>query len=379
MAGADGDGFAMTTSQRTVLTLNVGSSSLKFAVFAQSGQDVLALREGSMQQDDDRHWIEPEPGDDSALAIRFSQPRNGSRLRTLLDWISAQQLPMPAAIGHRVVHGGVALRDNIRIDARVVEQLEDACVFAPLHVPPALTLIREALALQPDWSQVACLDTAFHRTLPALARVLPLPAKIRDEGVERFGFHGLSCESIVRQLDQQLPPRLVIAHLGSGASVTAVAGGRSIDTSMGLTPTGGVIMATRPGDLDPGVLLYLLRAHRYNAQTLEELLDHHAGLLGLSDLSGDVRQLQRIAEQQPEARLALQQFVQSVAKQIAAMTITLGGLDLLVFTGGIGEHNAAIRAAICAKLSPLLPQLVARSLPTQENACIARHTLRLTD
>jgi acetate kinase len=368
---------SMTPPQRTVLALNVGSSSLKFAVFGQSGQDVLPLREGSLRQDGDLHWIEPEDGDDSELAISFSRPRDGSRLATLLDWISAQQLPAPAAIGHRVVHGGVTLREHARVDAKVLQQLEDACVFAPLHVPPALALIREAMAVQPQLPNVACLDTAFHRTLPALARVLPLPAKIRDEGVERFGFHGLSCESIVHQLERPLPSRLVIAHLGSGASVSALADGRSIDTSMGLTPTGGVIMATRPGDLDPGVLLYLLRAHRYNAQTLEELLDRHAGLLGISGLSGDIRQLQRVAEQQPEARLALEQFVQSVAKQVAAMTVALGGLDLLVFTGGIGEHNAPIRAAICAKLKPLLPQLAVRTIPTQENACIARHTLRL--
>ncbi|MET0331211.1 MAG: acetate kinase [Dyella sp.] len=369
----------MTAPQRTVLALNVGSSSVKFAVFAQSGQNVLPLREGSLRQEGDHHWIEAKQGDDDDLSSRFSRPRDGSRLETLLDWINAQQLPAPIAIGHRVVHGGVALREHIRIDADVLQQLENACVFAPLHVPPALTLIREAMATRPHLPHVACLDTTFHRTLPALARVLPLPANIRDEGVERFGFHGLSCESIVRQLDQQLPARLVIAHLGSGASVSAVADGRSIDTSMGLTPTGGVVMATRPGDLDPGVLLYLLRAHRYNAQTLEELLDRHAGLLGISGLSGDVRQLQDVAEQHPDARLALQQFVQSVAKQIAAMTIALGGLDLLVFTGGIGEHNAAIREAICAKLKPVLPQLLARTLPTQENACIARHTLRLAD
>jgi acetate kinase len=376
---APGGAALMMAPQRTVLALNVGSSSLKFAVFAQSGQDVLPLREGSLRQDGELHWIEPERGDDSELAMDFSRPRGGSRLNTLLDWISAQQLPASVAIGHRVVHGGVALREHARVDATVLQQLDAACVFAPLHVPPALALIREALAVKPQLPNVACLDTAFHRTLPALARVLPLPSNIRDEGVERFGFHGLSCESIVRQLDQQLPARLVIAHLGSGASVSALADGRSIDTSMGLTPTGGVIMATRPGDLDPGVLLYLLRAHRYDAQTLEDLLDRHAGLLGISGLSGDVRQLQRVAELQPQARLALEQFVQSVAKQIAAMTIALGGLDLLVFTGGIGEHNAAIREAICAKLTPVLPSLIARTLPTQENACIARHTLRLAD
>lgn len=369
----------MTMQRRTVLALNVGSSSLKFGVFAQSGQDVLPLHEGSLRQDGDLHWIEAERGDDSGLADQFSRPRKGSRLSTLLDWIRAKQLPAPAAIGHRVVHGGAALREHARIDASVLRHLDDACVFAPLHVPPALALIREAMAECPRLPQVACLDTAFHRTLPALARVLPLPAKIRDEGVERFGFHGLSCESIVRQLDQQLPPRLVIAHLGSGASVSAVSDGRSIDTSMGLTPTGGVIMATRPGDLDPGILLYLLRAHAYSAQTLEDLLDRHAGLLGISGHSGDIRRLQQVAEQQPEARLALEQFVQSVAKQIAAMTIALGGLDLLVFTGGIGEHNTPIRDAICAKLKPMLPQLAVRAMPTQENACIARHALRLAD
>ena len=187
---------------------------------------------------------------------------------------------------------------------------------------------------------MACFDTTFHAELPEVARVLPISRELQSEGIQRYGFHGLSCKSIVHQLANDLPDRLIIAHLGNGASVTAVKGGKSIDTSMGLTPTGGVIMGTRSGDLDPGVLVYLMREKKFDAAMLEELVDHRSGLLGISGVGSDMRRLHEAASSNADARLAIQMFCYSVRKQVAAMIAALDGIDLLVFTGGIGENDA---------------------------------------
>ena len=194
-------------------------------------------------------------------------------------------------------------------------------------------------------------DTQFHANLPDVARVLPIARKLQTEGIQPYGFHGLSLESIVRQLGPDLPERLVIAHLGNGASITAVRGGQSIDPSMGLTPSGGVIMGTRSGDLDPGVLMYLLREKKFDAARLEALVDHRSGLLGISGISSDMRRLHEAAASNPNARLAIAMFCASVRKQIAAMITVLDGVDMLVFTGGIGENDALVRAEICNGLS----------------------------
>ncbi len=198
---------------------------------------------------------------------------------------------------------------------------------------------------------MACLDTAFHAGLPEVARVLPIPREWQSAGIQRYGFHGLSCESILHQLGLDLPDRVIIAHLGNGASVTAVKGGGSIDTSMGLTPTGGVIMGTRSGDLDPGVLVYLMREKKLDAALLEELVDHRCGLLGISGVSSDMRRLHEAASSNPDARLAVQMFCYSVRKQMAGMIAALDGVDLIVFTGGIGENDPEVRAVICDGLS----------------------------
>ena len=244
--------------------------------------------------------------------------------------------------------------------------------------------------------QAACFDTTFHAELPAVARVLPIAKELQSEGIQRYGFHGLSCESIVHQLANDLPNRLVIAHLGNGASVTAVKAGKSIDTSMGLTPTGGVIMGTRSGDLDPGVLVYLMREKKFDAAMLEELVDHRSGLLGISGIGSDMRRLHEAASSNADARLAIAMFCYSVRKQVAAMIAALGGVDLLVFTGGIGENDVEARAAICGGLSWLgvsldparnrsvenpISELASRCavhvLPSQEDEQIARHTWAL--
>ena len=232
-----------------------------------------------------------------------------------------------------------------------MQQLESAAAFAPLHTPSALSVIRFAQEHFPGLPQVACFDTTFHAEMPDVARVLPIPRDLQSQGIQRYGFHGLSCESIVHQLGTFLPERLIIAHLGNGASVTAVKGGKSIDTSMGLTPTGGVMMGTRSGDLDPGVLVYLMREQKFDAAMLEDLIDHRSGLVGISGIGSDMRRLHDAASSNPDARLAIEMFCYSVRKQIAAMMAVLGGVDLIVFTGGIGENDGEVRASICAGLS----------------------------
>jgi acetate kinase len=261
------------------------------------------------------------------------------------------KMPEPAAIGHRIVHGGPKLRQHCLIDDAVLVQLEAATAFAPLHIPSALSVIRFAQRHFPGLPQAACFDTTFHAELPDVARVLPISKELLSEGIQRYGFHGLSCESIVRQLGNGLPNRLVIAHLGNGASVTAVKDGKSIDTSMGLTPTGGVLMGTRSGDLDPGILVYLMREKKFDAAMIEQLVDHRSGLLGISGVGSDMRRLHEAASSNADARLAIAMFCYSVRKQVAAMIAALGGVDLLVFTGGIGENDVEARVEICSGLS----------------------------
>ena len=344
-----------------VLALNVGSSSLKFGLFMAGPGDSRVLFSGA----------EEMAGEPQAAVARIAER------------IAARGLPMPAAVGHRIVHGGPQCRQHTLIDAAVMQQLQAATAFAPLHLPPALALVRAAQARFPGIAQVACLDTAFHSGMPTVARTLPIPRELRALGIERYGFHGLSGESILRQLGNDLPPRLVIAHLGHGASVTAVAHGASVDTSMGLTPSGGVIMSTRCGDIDPGVLAYVVREHAYHAAQLEALIDQRSGMLGISGLSGDLRELNAAAASTSgsanDARLAITMFCSSVRKQIAAMAVVLGGVDLLVFTGGIGENDASTRGLIWKGLEVLgIQKPMTRVFPAQEEEQIAWLTSQLT-
>jgi acetate kinase len=259
-------------------------------------------------------------------------------------------LAAPQVIGHRIAHGGPKLLRHCYIDDAVIADLEDAAQFAPLHVPAALSGIRRAMNHFGDVPQIACFDTAFHADLADVARVLPIARDLETRGLRRYGFHGLSCESILHQLGSVVPSRTIIAHLGSGASITAVRNGASADTSMGLTPAGGVVMGTRSGDLDPGVLVYLLRQKKLDAEELEREINNRAGLFAISRLSSDMRVLRKAAETNADARLAIAAFCHSVRKEIAAMAAVLGGVDLLVFTGGIGENDSQSRFEICAGL-----------------------------
>jgi acetate kinase len=387
-----------TEPDLTILALNSGSSSLKFGLFRVGSARTETLFSGEAESIGEKKgkFHAQDSRGNALLSETVAIPGPREAITRIGSLLADTKMPVPAAVGHRIVHGGPKLRQHCLIDDAVLQQLEAAAAFAPLHTPAALSVIRFAQEHFPRLPQAACFDTAFHAGLPEVARVLPIPKELQLRGIQRYGFHGLSCESIVHQLADGLPERLIIAHLGNGASVTAVKDGRSIDTSMGLTPTGGVIMGTRSGDLDPGVLVYLLREMKLDAARLEDLVDHRSGLLGVSGVASDMRRLHQAASVNADARLALEMFCYSVRKQLAAMIAALDGVDLLVFTGGIGENDPGARAVICRGLSWIgvsLDEARNRSadnpisdpasrcevlvLGSQEDEQIARHTSAL--
>lgn len=336
-----------------VLTFNSGSSSLKMALYKFHDGKIDRLVWGEAEEiggETGRLWVRGNPH----VAIEESRSfgDTGNAAEFLIQSIFKGSLPVPQAIGHRIVHGGPRLRKHQRITPEVLDQLAQATKFAPLHVPAALHVIQSAKAAFADIPQVACFDTAFHSTLPEHAARLPFTRDLWDQGIRKYGFHGLVCESVVRTLGNELLPRTVVAHLGNGCSLTALQNGKSIETTMGLTPTGGVIMGTRPGDLDPGVILNLLGSG-YTQERLDSLLNHHSGLLGVSGASSDMRRLLELRESAPDARLAIQMFCYVIRKNIGSHAAALGGIDMLVFSGGIGEHAGAVRAEICAGLKHL--------------------------
>ncbi|MDB5394359.1 MAG: acetate kinase [Rhodospirillales bacterium] len=381
-----------------ILALNTGSSSLKFGLYSVTTSKIERLFTGEAEAigNDKPSFNARDSHGNVLLAEREAISSYEQVITRIVSVLSHFKMPPPAIIGHRIVHGGPTLRQHCLIDGEVLDRLESAIAFAPLHTPPALSVIRLAKQRFPGLPHAACFDTAFHSGLPEIARTLPLPKELRSEGIQRYGFHGLSYESIVDQLGDDTPDRLVIAHLGNGASITAVKNGKSIDTSMGLTPTGGVIMGTRSGDLDPGILIYLMREKGLDALALEELVDRRSGLAGISGLGSDMRNLHQASSLNEDARLAIEMFCYSVRKQLAAMIAALEGIDMLVFTGGIGENDAAVRAEICDSLSwsgvvldPVRNRTASnpindstsrcsiRVLPSQEDEQIARHSQAL--
>lgn len=380
---------AVTAHAGPILAINSGSSSLKFGLYRDAGADSdpeLLLAGGATGIGHSNGNLQIQ---DAAGAIQQDEPyqldSQGKALREILDAIRRFAHAEPAAIGHRVVHGGPHLRDHQPVTESLIKTLQAAVHFAPLHIPAAVALIRETAKLLPNVPQFACFDTAFHRTMPESSRHYALPQRLYDLGVERYGFHGLSYESILCRLGDDAPARLVCAHLGSGASLAAIHRGRSIDTSMGMTPVGGIPMATRSGDFDPGILLFLMRTEQLSADQLESLLNKDSGLGALSGGESDMRLLEQCAQKgDPRAKLAIEVFAQAIRKQIGAYAAELGGLDLLVFTGGIGEHSASLRNRVCAGLDFLgitsgdpaqCPKV--KVLPAQEELQIARITSRL--
>ena len=338
-----------------LLVLNGGSSSIKFSLFVANGDDY----EPSLLLDGELSGMgTPE----TTLAIVQGKQAQKQRavqgadtlagtISAVLDAIRSADAGEIGAVGYRVVHPGAEIRDHVRITNEILKKLEAAASFAPLHDPEAIEIIRETMRRMPDVPHFACFDTVFHQTMPEEAFTYAIPTKYREWGVKRYGFHGLSCESVVRQMQTlgPLPRRMVIAHLGSGCSVTAVVDGESVDTTMGLTPTGGVVMGTRPGDLDPGLMLYLLRQERGGdaANALERLLNHNAGMVALTGLPNDMKAVRKAAADGSEAAmLALKVFTRSVRKAIGGFAWLMGGLDAIVFTGGIGEHDAKTRIEV---------------------------------
>ncbi len=378
-----------------VLCLNGGSSSLKFAVFAASddGEERLADGEINAIGDGQARAFLRKGGERTERSVAGSAP--GEALAVAFALLDEARLPAPTLAGHRVVHGGSRHVAPEPLTPSLLASLRDLIPLAPLHLPSAIAAIEAVAARAPGLPQVACFDTAFHSTLPEAAWRLPLPDRFVDAGVRRYGFHGLSYEYVMSVLGGAAPRRLVIAHLGNGASLVAVRDGRAIDTTMGLTPTGGVPMGTRTGDLDPGVLLYLGRTMGLSVDELQRIVNYESGLLAIAGTS-DMKALVARSAFDARAHLAVEIFAYAVRKAIASMAAALCGVDLVVFTGGIGEHSPAVRAEACRGLEVLGLTLdrvenersadvisakdsrcAVRVIATDEDRIVARHTRRV--
>ena len=389
-------------SDPLILVINAGSSSLKLAAFAGDRVTLRAAVERTNQiVGECQYWI---VGQDEQEIHRGTLPTVGrsTLLQVVLDTLD-KQLPGQhvAAVGHRVVHGGGRFTTPVRVTSEVLSELDSLVPLAPWHQPHNLTEIRTVASLLPGVPQVVCFDTAFHSTMPKHERMLGLPRAYFDNGVLRYGFHGLSYESVAGRLPgidaRAASGRTVVCHLGSGASLCALLAGTSIATTMSFTPLDGLLMGTRAGAMDPGVILYLLRNEQMTPDQVERLLDRESGLLGVSGISSDVRDL--LASPVPEAAEAVELFCYRVAREIGAMVAALEGLDAIVFTGGIGENSPEVRDKICHRLGWLGAQLNPTAnragntvlsndgsrvsilrVPADEEAVIARHTARaITD
>lgn len=392
-------------SVTTILTLNAGSSSIKFAAYRAIADEVpnlallqqgqlaevgsaprLLVRDASGSALVDQHFTAAEIPDIPAAEVVIN------------DWIVRRVGAAPDAIGHRVVHGGSRFTASVRVDAGVFDQLLALTPLAPLHQPYNLELIRMLLRRWPQIPQFACFDTAFHHGHRAEVDLYALPQALIRDGIRRYGFHGLSYEYIASRLAEIDPAlhrgRLVVAHLGNGASLCALKGGRSVDSTMGFSALEGLVMGTRPGNLDPGVILYLMQQRGMDVAQINHLLYHECGLKGLSGTTGDMREL--LAQGTPAARLAVDVFVHRIAQGVAAMATSMSGIDGLVFTAGIGEHAAAVRAAVVARLGLFGAEIdesanathqsdiggrgsriALRVVPTDEERMIARHVVQL--
>ena len=385
-----------------ILTINTGSSSLKGALYRLDAAEelVLAMSVERIGKSGSRLQIRDVSG--SILLDRTEDaPDHAVALRAVLTWMRhAGYAGQVAAVGHRVVHGGRSYREPEVVTPRLISTLRKLIPIDPNHLPQALSALETTRTTFPDSLQVACFDTAFHRTMPRVAQIYALPRWCEELGIMRYGFHGLSYEYIMSELHRIDPPaasgRIVIAHLGNGASMAAVSGGRGIDTTMGFTPTAGLVMGTRPGDIDPVIPLYLMDSQHMTPADVGTMLNAQSGLLGMSETSSDMHDLLSIEENDPRAAEAIALFCYTATKTIGGLAAALGGLDTLIFTGGIGEHAASIRERICAGLGFLGIEIEAtrneeaapivsshsspvtiRVMKTNEDLMIARHTLHV--
>jgi acetate kinase len=386
-----------------ILVVNAGSSSVKFQIFAlAAGGDPQRLIKGQIDGIGTQPRLRAATRDGSALVDRQYGPGEiadvPAAIAAAADWLRKTQTVELLAVGHRVAHGGPEFDRPVAVDRAVLARLKQFSVLAPLHQPNNLAPIEALLAARPELVQVACFDTAFHRTQSAVSDRYAIPEHFYREGVRRYGFHGLSYEYIAGRLREIAPGvangRVIIAHLGSGASMCALAGGKSIETTMGFTPLDGLPMGTRPGQIDPGVLLYMMAEKGMTAAAIENLLYRDSGLKGISGISNDMRELE--ASDAPGATLAIEYFVHRIGLTAGMLAAALGGLDAFIFTAGIGENSATIRARVAEKLAWLgaifdpIANRAGKSVisqpeskvalyvvPTDEELMIARHTLSL--
>ena len=376
-----------------ILCLNGGSSSLKFAVYRVSGRAEEIVFSGAIEAiGTDGGKISLRAGNKKLFEKNASFADQAAAIQTMFATLQEQGVKDLAAVGHRIVHGGPLFTAPQRIDEKLKAALKELIPFAPLHLPGQIAMIEAVAAHYPQLPQVACFDTAFHSSMPEIARRFALPQELWEQGIKRYGFHGLSYEFVVGKLGKEMGQRAIIAHLGNGSSMVALKDGAPVDTSMGLTPTGGFMMGTRSGDLDPGVLLYLMNAG-YSADRLEKMLNHQSGLMGVSGRTSEMKPLLETRQTDHAAAMAVEMFCYQVRKFIGAFTAVLGGLDTLIFTGGIGEQAVPVRAEICAGLEYLGIELEAtanhrnaevisatssrclvRVIKTDEDLMIARHT-----
>jgi acetate kinase len=368
-----------------ILALNAGSSSIKFALYRAAAADGLdPIAKGEVERIGAAPRFTASDAAGATLADKKwpdgAAPDHEAVLGELLDWIDGRLgADRLLAAGHRVVHGGSEFAAPVLLTPEIIEALERLTPLAPLHQPHSLSPIRAMLKLRPGLPQIACFDTAFHRTMPPVATRFALPRDYEQSGVRRYGFHGLSYEYIARRLREVAPDlaagRVVVAHLGNGASLCAMRGGRSIDTTMSFTALDGLVMGTRCGALDPGVLLYMLQQRGLSPGEVEDLLYRRSGLLGVSGISSDMRAL--LASTEPSAREAIELFVFRIAQQTAALAASLEGLDGFVFTAGIGERAASIRAMVGERLGWLGIAIDPMANEAANEAADRRHAARI--
>lgn len=378
-----------------ILCLNSGSSSIKFALYELESGENLVVKGAIERIGMAGSWLWLQDTHGKRLMDRIENfPTHDAAVKTLLTSVlEDNHLPRPNGVGHRVVHGGPDHTGHEIVTSQLVLLLRRLIPFAPLHLPPEILGIDAVSRQFPELGQVACFDTAFHRTIPEVARRFPLPRSLWHEGVYRYGFHGLSYEFIVQKLGDGARGRVIVAHLGNGASMAALRDGRSLDTTMGFTPTAGLMMGTRSGDLDPGLLVYLIEEKGYDASQLSKLLNHRSGLIGVSGISSDMKTLLEKRETDEHAAMAVEMFCYHARKAVGSLAAALGGLDGMVFTGGIGERAAPVRELICNGLDYLGIRLdpgknkghagvisadesrcAVQVIPTNEDLVIARHT-----
>lgn len=390
--------------EKAILVLNAGSSSLKFSVFeVPASGEMRARAVGQVEGLGTAPRLKVKDGDGQRIAdVRWETTEVANHAQAL-DAIAALlrsrfEGQVLAGVGHRVVHGGADHSAPLLITAPVMEKLDTFVPLAPLHQPHNLAAIRALQQARPDLPQVACFDTAFHRSQEMVAQLYGLPYEYYERGIRRYGFHGLSYEYIAATLPSVAPEiaggRVVVAHLGSGASMCAMHHGRSVGSSMGFTALDGLLMGTRPGNMDPGIVLYLLQQEGLSAKQIEDLLYKRSGLLGLSGIGNDMRVLE--ASDAPRARLAIDHFVYRINRELGGLAAVLGGVDALVFTAGIGENSAHLRQLVCrqarwlgleldadanergdTRISRVGSRMSAWVVPTNEELMIARHTRAL--